>query len=135
MRARLIFSEGAVLPGSSSGLALRTVMSRSLTDDDPQDFRVAAAAFFLPAAINIQIFLVISSFPIRVEVALNAGPAIMDSAAQHSRDCFKKSLLLAHGQRTDRPFWMNSGFKEGFIGINIAYSRDKTLIQQQRFNS
>jgi hypothetical protein len=91
------------------------------------------AGFSLPP-IHLELLLMISRVSIAIDKIPQSGAAIFNPFFQDFRNGFKKALLLYLAQRSNLPGRMNAGCKESFIGINVANSCYKALVQQQRFD-
>ena len=75
-----------------------------------------------------------SGVSIAIDEIAQSGAAVFNPSFQDFRNGFKKAFLFCLAQGSNLPGGMNAGCKKSFIGINVAHSRYKTLIQQQRFD-
>jgi hypothetical protein len=82
-------------------------------------------------SIDLQVLLMASHLTITLDIVSQAGPSIFNSLLKYCRNRFKKRLLFPPAKGSNHPRRVDSRSKEGFIRIDIAYSRHKPLIQQQ----
>jgi hypothetical protein len=76
-----------------------------------------------------------AAVPVGVHIIGNRRAALCDSRAKHLADGFKQPLRPRWRQPARRRPRMNARRKQTFIRINIADSRHKRLIEQQRLDA
>ena len=109
-------------------------MRPTLTDDNPDNGRWAATAFFALAAVNPQTCLIGSGLAVGVEVVLEAGSSVFQASPQHLRDGSKEPLFFFPRKGVGQPFRMDARFKQRFVGVDVAHPGDETLVQQERLD-
>ncbi len=82
-------------------------------------------------AVDFQVLLMASLLTITLHIVPQAGPTMLNSFFEYLRNGFKKRLLLPPAKGLNFSSRVNSRPEEGFIRIDISYSRHEVLIQKQ----
>src|SRR5262245_45263220 len=108
-------------------------MRRSPSKHDALDRGAAAPARLARAAVDAEFVLIPAHQSGAADIVPNRGAAPLDGAAQHRRNGAAQLVCLSLVEpATERP-GMQACFKTGLVRIDIAYSGDDALIQQDRF--
>ena len=86
-------------------------------------------------AVDSQVLLMAPHLTIALHIVPQAGSPMFDSFFEYLRNGFKKRLLLPPAKGLNFSSRVNSRPEEGFIRIDVSYSRHKVLIQKQRLDA
>ena len=117
-----------------SVLAVRAEAGAALADHDTLYPVTAARALLFRAMGYCKLLVSMPRFTIGTAVVAYAGSPILYALLQYSNNGAVQMFYLRTGQAAGRPLRMNTGYKEGLIGIHVAYACNEPLVKHDRFN-
>lgn len=102
-------------------------------DDDPGHRRPADQARLILAPVDPQLRQVVAGSPVRKQVGkiVEGGPATVDGGVEHLTDGLEETGGVAAGEISSRSERVNSSPVQGFVGVDVAQTRYRALIEKQ----
>ena len=110
-------------------------MGPPLAHHDFLDSGFTSITGFAFLAIDFQVLLMASHLTITLHIVPQAGTTILNSFLEDLQNGFEKRFLLPPKKGSNPTRRVDPRLEEGFIRIDIAYSRHKALIQKQRLDA
>lgn len=109
-------------------------MGAAASDDDPLDWGVADVAVRVGAPIDSMLKLEEAFFPTRVNVIRNRGAAKSNGLLQYSLNGGVESRKFGACEVARTTAWTDAGSIERFVGVDVADSVQKFLVEQRGLN-
>ena len=111
-------------------MAARAEVSSAAGEEDPADGGSAIAAWFAGAQVDAVLQLEESTRAVGVDIIGDRGAAQSDGMLQDAAEGPAQTLELGTGESTGRPAWTDAGMEEAFVGIDVAHSGEKRLVEK-----
>lgn len=120
---------------AGDGLALRTEITAAASDNHTANFRAAAVATPTFATVRAMMQLVLSRLTQGIKKIGNRGTTHGNGVLQNLAQPFVKKQELRFAQARTEAGGMNFCAPKTFVGIDIADSAEKTLIEKKGFDA
>src|SRR5215211_4898568 len=128
-------AEESSIRRSNDRLAERAEVRTALPNHDFLDRRAAARAGLALLIVHVEVLLVTAGLAIAVAIVAQCAAAVLDSLQQRQADTRVQPCDLVVVQAVALAQRVQLGVPKRFVGVDVADSGDRALVEQQWFQA